>query len=286
MRTLVKSAVIACAFAVPAYSAQACPGVALDVQPVGTTSYNPNDAGYLAMQFELTLVGGPAETSCSNTIVEISPRGPISVFALQNGASVIQADPDIATRSFSIFNDATLRLSASSVQQLVSTGRILVTYAQLKPGIFAPAGRYTNILDISVNGQVVATLEPELVLEPAMRLFGDMSDGQGRADFGILESFDRVTTDFVYQANTRLFVSARSENQGSMVHEDGDATGRIAYSVRVNNSPLSTDGIQTVPLVSNLGVRGLGSVQMETGDIGTPVAGQYSDTLTLQFVAE
>ncbi|MFK8032496.1 MAG: hypothetical protein AB8G18_19905 [Gammaproteobacteria bacterium] len=286
MKPTLKSIAFALAMVLPGYAAHACPGFALDVQPAGETSYNPSDAGYLAMQFELTLLDGPADANCANSIIEISSRGPTPLLGLQYGAAIIRADADIATRSFAVFNETRLRLSPFVVQQLVRTGRVLLTYGQLRPGVFAPAGRYSNILDIAVNGQVVATIEPELVIEPSMRLLGDMTDGQGRADFGILESFDRASTDFVYQANTRIYVSATSENQGNMIHEEGSAVGRIQYFVRVNNLPVSTDGNQTIPLISQIGVRSIGSVQMETGEIGNPVAGHYSDTLTLHFVAE
>ena len=153
-------------------------------------------------------------------------------------------------------------------------------------GRYYPPGTYTNLLSVQVNGNDIATVEPELNIYPAMRLLGEVSSGYGNIDFGELESFKEASTSFVYQSNTNLAVLAESQNGGKLVHEDGAGLYTISYEAEINDVPITTNGSQSLRLGNNMTANSLGTIKLRLGDIGTPVAGEYSDVLTLSFTAD
>lgn len=269
-----------------AESASACPNFDLVAQPASTQGYSPNDHAPLSLQIELYLVDGPAEASCTAHVIELSSQTSRSVRSLSNGRSTIQAVTPPGQSAFASVNSSTLRLPQAAVDQLVSTGRLLFEYAWIEPGEFYPAGRYFNILDVELNGLDVATLETEVTVTPAMRLLGDVASGYGHIDFGTLESYEEASTNFMYQTNSKLTVTASSLNNGYLVHENGANLYSVPYSTWVNDAPIQMNGTQSMRLDGNLGARNLGSVRLRLGEIGHPVAGAYGDILTLSFTAE
>lgn len=271
------------AVSTPAY---ACSEFNLIAQPADNDGYSPNSLSPVALQIELLLEGGAADASCASHRIDITSQTPTGVRDLSNAGATISGTipPDQST--FASFTESKLRLSQPAVDELVSTGRLLLEYSWIDAGTFFPSGLYTNRLDVEINGQEVATLEPELTVYPAMRLLGDVSSGYGNIDFGTLESFEEVSTRFIFQTNTKLSVTAASQNGGKLIHEDGAGLYSIPYDTKINNTDISTNGAQSVPLGAGLGANSLGTISLKLGDIGTPVAGEYGDVLTLSFVAD
>jgi hypothetical protein len=266
--------------------ANACSAFNLVAQPVEADGYDPNNQSPIAMQIELYLLDGPAEQSCANHIIELKSQTTQGVRELSNGASVITGATPAGSSVFESYANTTVRLSPQAVNQLVATGHLVFDYAWVEAGTYYPAGLYTNVLDVEVNGFQVATVEPELTVFPAMRLLGDVSSGYGQIDFGTLASNKEILTNFIYQSNAKLTLTAYSQNHGVLVHEDGASIYTIPYSAFINNDPLTTDGVQALELNSTPGAHSIGSIRLRLGDIGVPVAGEYADILTLSFTTD
>ena len=282
------AALIASAFVASATFpvASACPEFNLIAQPVEAEGYNPNSAAPVAMQIELILLDGPAERSCASHVIDITSQSSSGVRELASGGTVIEGIRPPSMSAFGSDTDTKIRLSRNAVNRLVATGRLIFDYAWIEPGAFYPAGLYTNVLDVEVNGHDVATLEPEITVFPAVRLLGDISGGYGQIDFGALESYEEVATNFIYQSNSPLTVTAQSQNNGTLVHEDGARVYAIPYAAFINNQAIATDGVQSLDLDNFRGSRNIGAVRLKLGDIGIPVAGEYADVLTLSFTAD
>jgi hypothetical protein len=261
----------------------ACSNFDLVAEPRASEGYNPNAQLPISLQIELSLIDGPAEASCMSHRLEITSRTPTNVRGLSNGRFFIAGTPPADQQNLTTYTGSTIQLSQSAMAQLVSTGRLVFDYALVPPGGFYSPGTYSNILDIELNGETIATVEPELDVFPAMRLLGDVSNGYGSLDFGTLESFDEVASNFLYQSNSRISVTARSHNSGALVHEDGAGTNLIPYSAFINNQVIQPDGVQTLELSSIAGSQNIGTIRLQLGDIGSPVAGDYSDVLILSF---
>ncbi|MEM5516263.1 hypothetical protein WNY37_04830 [Henriciella sp. AS95] len=285
MRTaaILTSAICGLGVTLPAH---ACTEFNLAAQQVGDSEYSPNNLSPVALQIEIFLIDGPAEASCASNVVEIESQTASGVRELIDGGPTISGTIPPGQSVFSSYTDRTLRLSQPAVSQLTSTGRLLFEYAWIEPGAFFPAGSYSNLLDVKVNGVPVDTVEPQLVVSPAMRLLGDVSDGHGQIDFETLESSEQITSNFIYQSNANLSVTAQSLNNGTLVHEDGPGVYSIPYAAFINDRAISTNGAQSLPLSSNMGAHNMGTVRLRVGDIGAPVAGDYADTLTLSFTTD
>ena len=264
-------------------TAFACSDFDLIAEPRASEGYNPNSQVPINMQIELSLIDGPAEAECVSHVLEINSRTTTRVRDLSNGQAAIAGKAPSNQQNMSTYTGATIQLSNRAMTELVATGRLVFDYALIPPGGFHSPGTYSNILDIQLNGETIATLEPELEVFPAIRLLGDVSNGHGNLDFGTLESFDQVSANFLYQSNSRISVTAQSYNSGALVHEDGAGTSLIPYSAFINNQAIYPDGVQSLELASVSGRRNMGSIRLQLGDIGSPVAGDYSDVLTLSF---
>lgn len=276
---------VCCAIGAP-LAAHACSEFSLAAQPVEPKGYNPNSQSPVALQIDLFLIDGPAERSCGSHIVEITSSSINGVRDLTDGSAIISGMIPPGQSTFASHTDTTIRLSPEAVDQLVSTGRLIFQYAWIKAGIYYPAGLYTNVIDVEVNGIEVTTLEPEITVFPSMRLLSDMTNGYGKIDFGTLESDEEVASSFVYQSNAKLTVTAFSLNNGKLAHEDGASIYAIPYSARINDHPIALDGSQDLSLDSNSGSYNMGSVRLRLGDIGVPTAGEYADILTLSFTTD
>jgi len=269
--------------AAPAY---ACSELNLIAQPADNEGYNPNSLSPVALQIELFLENGPAEQTCASSIIEIRSQTALGIRDLSNGSATISGTRPSDQSAFASFTNSSIRLSQSTVDQLISTGRVLFEFSWIDAGTYYPTGIYTNTLDIDVNGSDVATVEPELTVYPAMRLLGDVSNGYGNIDFGKLESYKEASVSFIYQTNANLSVSATSQNDGNLIHELGASLYTIPYAAKINDRAIATNGNQSIQLLSNVGLHSLGTVSLSLGDIGAPVAGEYGDVLTLSFTAE
>ena len=270
---------VLCAIGAP-LTAQACSEFNLAAQPV--EGYNPNSLSPVSLQIELFLIDGPAERSCASHVVEIKSRTVNGVRDLSDGSTIIPGVIPPGQSAFASHTDTKIRLSPEAVDQLVSTGRLVFEYAWIN----YPSGLYTNVLDITVNGNEVTSVEPEITVFPAMRLFSDMANGYGQVDFGALESNEEVASSFIYQSNAKLTVTAYSLNQGTLAHEDGASIYAVPYSAFINDNAIAVDGNQSLELDGNFGARNMGSVRLRLGDIGIPVAGEYADILTLSFTTD
>lgn len=280
------AAISALCLLAPAGAAHACSEFNLVAQQIGETGYNPNSLSPVAMQIELFLLDGPAEQSCASNTVEISSQTTEGVRDLVMGGSVIAGTTPPGQSIFSSYTDKTLRLSPQAVDQLVTAGRLVFDYAWIEPGNFYPAGLYTSLLGIDVNGIEMASVEPDVTVYPAVRLLGEASNGYKKVDFETLQSHEEITTNFVYQSNAKLTVTAHSLNNGALVHEDGVNVCSVPYSAFIDDQKIATNGAQSLNLNTQAGLADSSSIRLRLGDIGAPVAGQYADVLTLNITTD
>ena len=265
--------------------AAACTDFEIFAQPFGVEVYNPNTLAPATLQIELILPAGPAQSSCASHKIELVSQTSYGVRDLSDGRATIDGTIPADQSAFAAFNDTTIRLSQAAVDELIATGRFVFDYSWIQPGQFFPVGTYTNVLDVNVNGAQVTSVEPELAVSPAVRLLGDVSSGYGQVDFGALESFEEATVNFIYQSNAELSVTAQSQNGERLVHEDGARVYAVPYSTYINDAPVVANGASRMNLGSETGRQSIGTIRLQLGDIGTPVAGEYADVLILSFTA-
>lgn len=265
--------------------AAACTDFEVFAQPVGVEGYNPNTLAPATLQIEFILPAGPAQASCASHKIDLVSQTSFGVRDLSDGIATIEGTVPAGQSAFAAFNDTTIRLSQAAVDELIATGSFVFDYSWIQPGQFFPAGTYTNVLDVNVNGVQVTSVEPELAVSPAVRLLGDVSSGYGQVDFGALESFEEATVNFIYQSNAELSVTAQSQNGERLVHEDGARVYAVPYSTYINDAPVAANGASRMNLGAENGRQSIGTIRLRLGDIGTPVAGEYADVLTLSFTA-
>lgn len=278
-------ALIGLAFCTVPASSFACSNFDLEVTQTGVQNYNPNAISPTLVQIELNLLNGPAENTCTSKRIDIISETAGGIRNFKNGAYVLPGMTPSNSSTLATYSEGGIRLTENAVAQLVSTGSLVFEYTLIPAAEYVPAGRYMNLLSLQVDSNPVTSFQTEITVEPAMRLLGDVADGQGTLDFGVVQDNAEVSSVFLYQSNTDLNVRATSDNRGALVHERGGSYGQIPYNVYINNSPIASNGSQLQNLNPNVGERSLGTINVKIPSVGKPSAGSYSDVLTLSFSA-
>jgi hypothetical protein len=161
-------------------------------------------------------------------------------------------------------------------------GGLELDFLEVDPGQFVPAGTYRADLNVTVGDAAPVPFSVELTVQPSMRF---VDTGMRDLSLGEVSNGSSVSSNFAYRTNAMLSVVARSDNGGTLLHEQGSAYGRIPYRARLGGEALD---LQTptpiiIPLTST-GVR-MDSLLVEVDPQTGRYAGRYRDTLTLEFTA-
>lgn len=267
-----------------ASEAAACPAYGVAVTQVGGASYNPVDAGVTPVVLQLTAVGAPLPAECADVPVTIegAPGDPQPLqFSGVGGAQLVA---DLTPGLEATLSISSLILTAEARARLVQGQAVNVQVGEFRAGQFLRTGPYTSTLRVlagsSETSEVLsATIEPALLFQ--------LSSTDGVEE--ILLNGDPQTgasgsTVFFYRTNADLRVSATSLHGGALVHERGEATGRIPYNASLDGTSLNFgSGAAEVNFGfahTNLQAR---TIAVDVPAAGPLIAGRYEDVITFSF---
>jgi hypothetical protein len=262
----------------------ACPAYGIAVTQVLGNSYNPVDDGVTPVMVQLTAIGAPLPAECEDVPVTIegAPGDPQPFLFTGAAGARLVADltpgPE-ATRSMS-----SLILTAEARARLIQGQPVNVQVGQFQAGQFLRTGPYTTTIRVSAGASEVvealnATVEPALLFQ--------LSSADGVEEIllnGDPQAGTSGSTVFFYRTNTDLRVSASSMHGGALVHERGEATGRIPYNASLDGTALNfNSGSAEVDFGfahTNLQAR---TIAVEVPAAGPLIAGRYEDVITFSF---
>jgi hypothetical protein len=260
-----------------------CSSYPVTVSQVSGTAYNPADPQAVRLTLELRATQTNLPASCANVRVLLArviddPRP----FRFRNGINTLDGsyagDTDLEQQTNNRF-----ALTAAARQQLVSGQTVRIDYVDFAPGQYERPGDYASAARLQV-GDDASDLPLGIRVEPAIILIGSSADGQESIDLGDLSRGARGSTRIFYRTNADLQVTATSDNQGALVHENGPSFGRIPYTAEFAGRTLNLSNPSQINLQLSRSV-----VQSERLDVTVPptpdmYAGLYRDVLTLSFV--
>lgn len=270
------AAILACQTA-PALAAR-CDSYAVRAGQSGTDSYDP--AQVLPALVTVTIAAieqtAPGCTSAQVTLASIDGRA----IELSNGTTRLTGR---LVRSNRVGN---LRPEEVSIngngRNAILDGGLDLDLLEIDAGQFVPAGVYRADLSVTVGNAAPVPFAVEVSVQPSMRF---VDTGTRDLSLGEVSNGSSATSNFAYRSNAMLSVVARSDNGGTLLHEQGTAYGRIPYRARLGNAQLDLQ----VPTPVIIPLSGTG-VRMETLRVDVDpqtgrFAGRYRDTLTLEFTA-
>ncbi|WP_203292086.1 hypothetical protein [Maricaulis parjimensis] len=180
---------------------------------------------------------------------------------------------------------STWQVQSSARRQIVGGDTLTFAFYRLAAGQFVVPGSYSHTLRITVGDR--ETSLPILVqVEPALRFEGESAGGNQAIDLGDVGNGARGESDFFYRTNSGVAVTLVSDNRGHLVHERGEAFGRIPYRARLSGTPVDLTGATgtTVDLPYQSSAIQAGRLEVEVDPVPASYAGRYSDVVTLSFI--
>lgn len=246
-------------------------------QTTGTT-YNP--AGLTDQLVNISVTASrDLDQECERTQVVIgSSSGQIE---LRNGSSVLVTQI-LPSSAVGVVTSAAVNISSKGTSDLVKTGGLALPILKIFPGQYVPPGQYSADLELQIGNGAPELFSIVVMVEPALRFIAG-TGGTRRLDLGDVSAGAQKTDSFAYHTNAPLSVSVHSDNGGVLVHSLGRDYGQIPYSAYLSGRPLSL----ARPSILSLDLRNteVQSEQLKVVVAPQPAryAGQYSDTLTLEF---
>ena len=248
---------------------------------IGERAYDPADPGYKAVTIQLERATEVLDESCQTVEVEITEQAGYSI-ALRNGTYKLDTR---FTRSARFLQpaDNLIRLSSSARRDFLGDRVLLLDMLEAPPGQFVPPGEYSADLSMRIGSGLPTSFRVSLFVAPSVILL----DGGVTRNLSLGEVSDGgiATSDFLYRTNASLLVTAFSDNQGTLLHEGGQAFGRIPYTARIDGRVVDLTGQSpvTLPYLNSRERNGTLAVTVDPQPAG--FAGTYRDTLTITFTA-
>jgi hypothetical protein len=282
IRTLV-IALALLALPVPAF-AQACDGYEIIASQASGFSYNAADPLAMRVDIELRAAETGLPRNCRQVPVVIELLGGTARDPdFYAGGDALQADWERGAEVRRSTNSWRLRNAAR--RALVDGETLSIDFYRIAAGQFQPPGEYRQELEISV-GDDVTTLPLSIDLAPALRFEGDTTGGQQNLDLGDIADGSRASSDFFFRTNSAVAVTLVSDNDGALVHEQGEVFGRIPYSASLSGTPvdLTKPGGDAVDIpFAGTSVQS-GRLEVEVAPTPHQYAGRYRDVITLSFI--
>lgn len=267
----------------PATSLQAAPCATYeaDAVQVGERTYDPADPGFKVVTVQLERNPEQLDNSCQSAEIKITEQAGYSI-ALRNGSHELNTR-FVRSPRFAQPADNLIRLTGIARRDMIRDRVLLLDMLEAPSGQFVPPGEYSADLAMRVGSGPPVSFRVSLFVAPSVTLLdggasrnlslGDVSDG----------GFAR--SDFLYRTNSSLLVTAYSDNRGTLLHEDGEAFGRVPYTARIDGKIIDLTGQSpvTLPFVDSRQRTGTLAVNVDPQPVA--FAGTYRDTLTITFTA-
>ncbi|WP_300532389.1 hypothetical protein [Maricaulis sp.] len=264
--------------------AQACDGYQVSAAQISGFSYNAADPLAMRLDIELRAAETGLPRNCRQVPVYIELIGGTARDPdFFSGGEALQAEwergPEVRR------DNNRWRLRNSARRALVEGETLSIDFYRVAAGQFQPPGDYRQELEITV-GNEVTTVPLTIALAPALRFEGDTTSGQQNLDLGDISAGGRARSDFFFRTNSAVAVTLVSDNGGALVHEQGEAFGRIPYSASLSGTAvdLTAPGGDVVDIpFAGTSVQS-GRLEVEVAPTPHQYAGRYRDVVTLSFI--
>ena len=247
----------------------------------GEQSYDPAENVVLPVSIQIERVGDDLDRRCIRVPVEITDQAGLRI-QLRNGASTLRAR-FVRSSAFAQPGDNLVRLTGQARRDLVVNKRTGFDLLSVLPGQFVPPGEYAANLNLQIGAGPPASFRVGIMVEPSIKLLTGQATQQ--LSLGEIGNGSRVSSDFLYRTNSSVAVSARSANNGALVHEAGESFGRVEYLATLNGDRLDLTGQAINQLMPRSMRRQAGKLEVTVPPQPPLFGGTYRDTLTISFVA-
>ena len=270
--------------AAPAAWAQPCPGYEINVRQETGQSYDAADPLATIVSIELQAEDADLPRRCRQTQVEIEIVGGTAREPdLMRGGDRLAAEWE---RSDSVNrNGQVWRLTNAARRGLVDGEAVSFDFYRIEAGQFVPPGLYVQTLRIAAGDQV-STFTLSSDAAPTLRFEGESAGGVQALDLGDVTGGAQADSDFFFRTNSSVAVTLTSDHGGALVHERGEAYGRIAYRASVSGRvvDLARPGGDSVDFPFRNAAVQNGTLEVFVPPAPHEYAGRYSDVITLSFI--
>lgn len=267
----------------------------VEVPESSIIGYDPFLPGSAVQQFTFELAN-PNSTECRFDIALLSPTGDPALLIDVNDTNVVfeirpvangdtlavTATPGVYRAIIPANESKHFNFEALVVQDAVASAEdhiVPIQFQLRQPDTIAPLGQswFTNLILRSVP-------RAQLNISGASGSFGDGAS-MSVIDFGIAETGKTRRVFVQIRANTLAQLTIDSENNGQLIHkENPEKALPIPYSARLDASEinLETMYIQDFDIPRTYSGQSL-PFELTLGDISGAMAGDYEDTLTIEF---
>jgi len=278
MRKLLALAMFGAAAAPASALAQDCSAGSVTARQIGTDDYDPADLGQQVIQVSLRLT-----EDCTPTSVVIVPRN-ANTFVLQGPGTVLNSRQSDAPETIARTTSA-IELSQQSLQDLADGNEVRFDLLDIDAGQFVPAGSYSTTLDIMAGNVLAGSLPVETLVSPTLQLVGDALGGTIEIDLGDLTDGASAQKSIYFRSNARVSLRIDSDNEGALVHENGNRFGRIRYGATLNGTKFNPAASAPISVSSVSGQLTEAVFAFTVAPVKNAYAGRYNDVLTLDFTA-
>lgn len=261
-----------------------CEGFGVEASQQSGFSYDASRATDTFIALQLRVEAQDLSRSCEREVITIAiENGSAANPLLQASGSFLQADWE---RSDAVRQDgSTWRMSSQAVRRLVNGETLTFEFYRLAAGQFVVPDSYGQTLNFT-TGDRETRLPVQVQAEPALRFEGESAGGHQAIDLGAVGNGASGESDFFYRTNSAVAVTLVSDNRGYLVHERGEAFGRIPYRASLSGTPVDLTGAAgaTVDLPYRSSDIQTGRMTVDVDAVPASYAGRYSDVVTLSFI--
>ncbi len=273
-------AILSLAASSTAYAKQ-CPGYEASADQDGDLTYSPADVRQGRVSVEIRLADPDVPRNCNQIEVAIVAQDG-GLITLQKGGETL---PATFIRSPSVLrvDGNGVALAPAARNSLLNNGMIRVDFLAIESGNFVTPGVYAADLELVVGDNAPVPFTVTLLVEPGVKLLA--TNGTQTLSLGEVSEGASVSTQFFYRTNASLNITARSDNQGRLVHEDGPDFGYIDYDAFISGRLLNLAEGDEISLPFVTTAENSEELEVRVAPQPNKFAGRYTDTLTLTFTA-
>lgn len=267
----------------PATALQAgpCATYEADAVQIGERTYDPADLGFKVVTIQLERNPEQLDNACQSAEIEITEQTGYSI-TLRNGSNKLDTR-FVRSPRFAQPADNLIRLTGNARRDLLRDRVLLIDMLEAPAGQFVLPGEYSADLSMRVGSGLPVSFRVSLFVAPSVTLL----DGGATRNLSLGEVTDGgfISSDFLYRTNSSLLVTAFSDNRGALLHENGEAFGRIPYTARIDGKIIDLTGQSPVVLPYVDSRQRAGTLAVNVDPQPAAFAGTYRDTLTITFTA-
>jgi len=263
---------------------QSCDNVLIRLGQTRSIVYDPVDEAPRMIEVELSNDSPGQSLDCNLQSVVLSQTTPQPLAFVGEGGGVLRTeqvrDPMYA------YKQQNFVLSNSALRALERGDVLRFGLVEAETGQFITPGRYVLPFSVEVNGAVASSAElaVDVIANVFVSVFGK-SSRVTTLDFGELETGETQQSVVLVKTNARLRVAAHSDNGGQLKLETMPDAPGVPYIAYLDGEmlELSSGSAHEVAAGQGAGDPQVMKLLVQIGEVAVPLAGTYTDILTLDF---